>query len=520
MDDSGPELAKQVAALAGSFRLMEARVAALEGAAVPASPRLVAVPPAEQVPTTSTAPEHTPPARAALAGRSLFVLAGAFVFRALTDSGALPRGVGVALGLAYALTWLVAADRTAREGSATAATAATAWGVTALVIACPLVWEASTRFDVLPPAGAAGVLLAGAVAALAVSVRRNLSALAWVSVLSTFLTAIVLLVSTHALVAFAALLVSLTAASWAVSARCGWPGLPWAPAAAADLVVLELVWIASRQGGIPEAYTGLSSGAVLALSLALFAASLAGRVRRAFGLDEEPDAFAAVQSGAALFLMVLAVSRLIPMAGLPPALVWVVAGFATAVAPPRAVGSLAPAYGAILLVAAAIASGLGAFAAHAFVGAPVAAMPSPDSVLVLSASAAVTALLARRVRAGTGGRALRGAMFALACVSIVEIGALAEWGLAQFAAPDGDAGRTACVRSAVLAATSVLLASCGHLSTLSGLARLVYPVLAFSAFKLLFEDLRHGRPSTLAATFVLYGAALMIVPRILRFRRA
>ena len=520
MDDSGPELAKQVAALAESLRSVEARVAALEGAAAPKSPRPVPVPPAEPVPATSAAPESTLSSYAALAGKCLFVLAGAFLVRALTDSGTLPRGAGVALGLAYAMTWLVVADRTGRNGSVAAATAATAWGVTALVIACPLVWEASTRFNVLPPAGAAGALTAVAAAALGASVHRNLRALAWAAVLSVLATACLLLVATHALVAFGALLVVLAAGAGAASVRRGWAGLPWAPAVVADLVVLEAIWIAARPEGLPEAYANLSPGAVLALALALFAAPLAGTVRRAFGRVRTPDAFEAVQLGAVLFLMVFAVSRLTPLAGLPPSLVWGLAGFAAAVAPARAVGSIAPAYGAVLLVAGAFVSGLVAFAGHAFLGSPVAGMPPPDSVLVLSLSAVATVLLARRVRAGACGLATRGAMFALACVSIVGAGALAERGLALLVAPDGDPGLTASVRSAVLAAASVLLASCRRLPTLSPLARLAYPVLAFSALKLLFEDLPHGRPSTLVATFVLYGAALMIVPRLLRSSRA
>jgi hypothetical protein len=517
MDDSGPELAKQVAALAESLRSVEARLAALEGAAAAVSPRAVPVPPAQPVPAASAAPESPLSSYAALAGKCLFVLAGAFLVRALTDSGTLPRGAGVALGLAYAMTWLVVADRTGRNGSVAAATA---WGVTALVIACPLVWEASTRFNVLPAPAAAGALFAVAVAALAASVRRNLHALAWASVLSALLAAIALLVTTHALIAFATFLALLTAVSWAASVRTGWPGLPWAPAAVADLVVLEVVWIASRPEGLPEAYLGLSPGAVLALALALFAAPLAGTVRRAFFRVGTPDAFEAVQLGAALFLFVFAVSRLTPLAGLPPSLVWGLAGLAAAVAPERTVGSMAPAYGAVLLVAAAFASGLVAFAGHAFLGSPVAAMPSPDSILVLSVSAVATALLTRRVRAGASGRALRGAMFTLAGVSILGVGALAERGLALVVAPDGDPGRTASVRTAVLAAASLLLAACGRLSALSGLARLATPVLAFCGLKLLFEDFPHGRPSTLVATFVLYGAALMIVPRMLRSPRA
>jgi hypothetical protein len=517
MDDSGSELAKQVAALAESLRSVEARVAALEEAAAPKGPRPVPVPPAEPVPATSAAPESPLPSYAALAGKCLFVLAGAFLVRALTDSGTLPRGAGVALGLAYAMTWLVVADRTGRAGSAAAATA---WGVTALVIACPLVWEASTRFNVLPPAGAAGVLFAVAVAALAASSRRNLYALAWASVISALVTAIVLIVATHAIVPLAAFLVFFTAASWAASVRRGWPGLPWAPAAAADLVVLEIVWIASRPEGLPEAYLGLSPGAVLALALALFAAPLAGTVRRAFSRAGTPGAFEAVQLGAALFLIVFAVSRLTPLAGLPPSLVWGLAGFVAAVAPARTVGSMAPAYGAVLLLAAAVVSGLAGFARHAFLGSPVTGMPAPDSLVVLALSAAAAALLAARVRAGAVGPAARGAMFALACVSIVGAGALAVLGLALVVAPDGEPGRTAAARGAVLAAASVLLASLRRLLTLAPLARLTYPVLAIAGLKLLIDDLPHGRPSTLVATFVLYGAALIVVPRILRSARA
>lgn len=520
MDDSGPELAKQVAALAESLRSVEARLAALEGPAAPKGPGPVPLPSAAPVPATSAAPESPLSSYAALAGKCLFVLAGAFLVRALTDSGTLPRGAGVALGLAYAMTWLVVADRTGRTGSAAAATAATAWGVTALVIACPLVWEASTRFGVLRPPAAAAVLFAVAAAALGASIRRNLHVLAWASVLSVLATACLLLVTMHALVVFGALLVVLAAGAWAGSVHREWAGLPWAPAVVADLVVLEAIWIASRPEGLPEAYAGLSPGIVLALALALFAAPLAGTVRRAIGRAGTPDGFEAVQAGAALFLMVLAVSRLTPFGGLPPSLVWGLAGFAAAAAPARIVGSIAPAYGAVLLVTGAFVSGLVAFAGHAFLGPPVAGKPSPDSVLVLSVSAVSTVLLARRLRAGECGLAPRGAMFALACVSIVGAGALAERGLAQLVAPDGDPGRTASVRSAVLAAASVLLASCRRFPTLSPLARLATPVLAFAALKLLFEDLPHGRPSTLVGTFVLYGAALIVVPRILRSARA
>ena len=519
MDDPVSGLEKQVAELARSLRSVEARVAALEGAVAPPLPLPGAspVPVAGQASAPSLATEPAIPSIAALAGRCLFVLAGAFLIRALTDSGAFPRGAGVALGLAYALTWLVLADRAGRAGSAAAATA---WGVTALVIACPLVWEASTRFDVLRPTGAAALLFAVAAAALGASVHRNLGVLAWAAVLSVLATACLLLITTHALVVFGALLVVLAAGAWAASVRRGWAGLPWLPALVADLVILEAVWIAARPEGLPEAYVGLSSGAVLALALALFAAPFAGPVRRAFSRAGTPDAFEAVQLGAALFLTVFAVTRLTPLASLPPSLVWGLAGFAAAVAPARVVGATAPAYGAVLLLTAAVTSGLAELVHRAFLGSSPTGMPATGSLVVLVLSAAATALLARRMRAGAGGSAARWAMFALACVSIAGAGALAVLALALLVAPDGEPGRTAAVRGAVLAAAAVLLASFRRLPTIAPLARLTYPVLAIAGLKLLIDDLPHGRPSTLVATFVLYGAALIVVPRILRAARA
>ena len=519
MDDRVSGLEKQVAELARSLRSVEARLAALEGAAAPALPLPVAapIPAGGQASVPSAAIEPAIPSIAALAGRCLLVLAGAFLVRAVTDSGAFPRGAGVAVGLAYALTWLVLADRAGRAGSSAYAAA---WGVTALVIACPLVWEASTRFDVLRPTAASAVLLAVAAAALGVSVHRDLPALAWAAVLSVIPTACLLLVTTHALVTFGVLLVILVAGAWAASVRRAWAGLPWLPAVIADLVILEAVWIATRPEGLPEAYAGLSRGAVLALALALFGVSLAGTVRRAFGRGGTPDAFEAVQLGAALLLAVFAVSRLTPLAGFPPSLVWAVAGFVAAVAPARAVGSTAPAYGGVMLLTAAVASGLAGFVRDAFVGSPATGRPATSSLVVLVLSAAATVLLAGRLRAGSGGAVLRGAMFTLACVSIAGAGALAVLGLALLVAPDGEPGRTAAARGAVLSVAAVLLASFRRLPTLAPLARLTYPVLAIAGLKLLIDDLPHGRPSTLVATFVLYGAALIVVPRILRAARA
>src|SRR5579863_10296271 len=47
-----------------------------------------------------------------LLGRALLGLAGAYLLRALTESGTLPAAAGVAAGILYAILWLVWAART------------------------------------------------------------------------------------------------------------------------------------------------------------------------------------------------------------------------------------------------------------------------------------------------------------------------------------------------------------------------------------------------------------------------
>ena len=91
----------------------------------------------------------------ALVGRSLLVLAGAFLLRALTEAGTFAPGTGVALGLGYAVVWIVAAARAASGGGKASAGF---HSVCAALIADPLLFEASTAFGVLSPTVGAALL--------------------------------------------------------------------------------------------------------------------------------------------------------------------------------------------------------------------------------------------------------------------------------------------------------------------------------------------------------------------------
>ena len=78
-----------------------------------------------------------------------------------------------------------------------------------------------------------------------------------------------------------------------------------------------------------------------------------------------------------------------------------------------------------------------------------------------------------------------------------------------------DAGAQAVARSAVLVALVLALAWLAPRGQ-PELAPLVYPLVAIGALKLLLQDLQAGRPATLVASFGLYGALLILLPRLQR----
>jgi hypothetical protein len=81
-----------------------------------------------------------------------------------------------------------------------------------------------------------------------------------------------------------------------------------------------------------------------------------------------------------------------------------------------------------------------------------------------------------------------------------------------------DAGPLAALRTTVLAAAAFLLARVRFDERFAAGAALVYPLLVLLGAKVLMEDLMRGRPSTLFVALAVYGAALIVVPRMMRQR--
>ncbi len=548
------------------------RLAALEDAAG----RHTAVAPSAEPEGFAEMPPPITAASAATAlsllGRFFLVLGGAWLLRALTDAGTLPLAAGITAGLMYAGAWVVLADR---AGAAGKRWSAEVHGVTATIIAFPLVWEAATKFKVASaPVAAAGlaVIVAGA---LVVSARRLLPAFAWAATVAGLLTALALAVATRAVTVFAVLLVAVGIATvWLAYAR-RWFGLSWTAAIVADLVVAEAVALVTRAGGPPEVYHGLSTGAVETVALGLLVAYLATFAVRTLLRRRDASVFEAVQTVAALLVglggaaavahttgsggialgiaalvtgvacyliaeagaaggvghgvnyvfystlalvLVLAGSGLLVTAATLAA-VWGALAVAGAVLGCRLDRLVMRAHAAVYAIAAGGVSGMLAAAVAAFAAAPAAGGLPPAAWVALLAAAGGYAALAALAPRGEVAWAARLPELAVAVVAALGIGAavvLAGAGLLPVHEGAPEPGALATLRSAVLALTALGLAAAGRRAGRVELAWLVYPVLAVGGLKLLAQDLPQGRPATLVLSFVVYGAALILAPRLLR----
>jgi len=216
--------------------------------------------------------------RAALIGRILLILAGAFLLRALTESGTLPQVAGTALGLVYALVWLGLAARVER------AAAASLYAVATALIAYPLVWEATATFELWSAGGGVAALVVVSAAGLGVAVRRRLHAVAWVHVLFAIATALALAVATKELALFVAPLLLLGLATLWMGYERGWTALGWTAGLVADAAVLGLglmVLFGSgeriRQILHPESVVALQLALVLIYCASLGARTLSRR---------------------------------------------------------------------------------------------------------------------------------------------------------------------------------------------------------------------------------------------------
>ncbi len=543
-------LEEKVSRLSERVDQIEQRLAGLSFPAFPpAWPGAEPLP--QAVPSTSTEMTRW----LTLLGRSCLVLGGAFLIRALTDSRTLPSGIGVALGMVFAAAWVFFSHRAGASG---ATLSAGFHGVTAALIAYPLVLETTTRLGTMSSPVAALTLTAFTGLLLWASWRDRLGWLAWIGVLSCLLTTIILLRATPARAEFTGVLLALAAATFWVGDRPQWGALRWLPALVLDLVTLRAVLT--------------STPSFLVYSLALICLSLAFVLFRTAALARPVGSFETLQTLAGLVIGLTGALRWSVEAGhrsstlavgvLAASLLAVF--FAAWVVPRRgnrdpdfvfyatlslgllsfgvallAVGDLRgvlwstfalltallgrrrhPAVlwscAALLSLGAALTTGLLGGVWEALVSRqPTWSAMSPGSVSVLALvvlTYLATALPQRPpVPPATTWASLRLPSAVLLFLGSAGLAASVLRACSQFTA---DPARLATARTLVAVAVALTLAPIRRRVACPELKWIAYLALVLGGIELVVRGLPSGQPLLLLVSFVVYGAGLILVPRL------
>ncbi|MFI5102764.1 MAG: hypothetical protein ACHP9V_05260 [Terriglobales bacterium] len=568
-------IASDVEQLSERLRELERRVSALEGPSkieAPAPPASASGARAKSrlSETRRSFPASNAPAGVvSVFGKAVLAIAGAYLLRAVAESGIVPQWPVLVVAIVYAGMWLVWAART----HATNDFASVTYAITAALILSPLLWESTVRFQVLWPAFTAAVLVAFVVLALALAWRRNLQAIPWVATVAAVATALALIVATRDLVPFTAALLAVALAAEVVVCLEHRLTVRAVPAIAADLAVWLLVYLMTSSEGVPPEYRPIGATTITMLCLALLAIYGGSIGLRSFGLRHRLTIFEIVQGvvafglatfgtlraspGAAaalggFFLLVAAVCywgalsrfttdeqtlnrRVCGYYSVALLLVgsWLLfpSGFqspflclaaVTAAFLYRRTGKLTLGmHVSFYLAAAAILSGLLNLAGNALAGTVPPALDAGAWVVAVSAGLGY-AIGSRAATDHSTNQRKERMLWVVPCVLVAGVAAaLAVMVSVRLGSAGGmlNASRLSVVRTVVICLIALVLGFGGSRLKRAELLWVAYVAIAFGTLKLLFEDLRYGNAASLVASLLFYGLILILIPRLTRFGR-
>jgi len=243
-----------LARLTARVEHLERRISALEhpsetAAAVPtkpATPKVVS--PVLRQPSAEARSPADAGGMFSVLGKAMLGIAGAYVLRAVAESGSVPKLAVVALALAYAGMWLLWAARVPAQ----AHFASTVYATTSALILAPMLWELTLKFEILPTAVTAGVLSVFVIAAYVLAWKRDRTSIVFVVNGAAMLTSLALLIATRDLLPFTLALLLMALASEVAGACQRWLRLRPLAAAAADLAVLVLLYIIRVRKVLPR----------------------------------------------------------------------------------------------------------------------------------------------------------------------------------------------------------------------------------------------------------------------------
>jgi hypothetical protein len=552
-------LNQKVEALEARLSVLEDRVAAIgQSPPRPASP-------ATAPPTLLQALDLPPLPRLsavlAAGGKVFLGIAGAYLLRAVAESGLVPQMIAVAVALAYAAAWLVWAARI--RSDARLAIAASA--VTAGLILSPMLWELTMRFRILPPPAAAAVLAVFTVLAYALAWKRDLTAVVSVASLTSAITGVVLLMATRDPAPFVVALLVMALTSETAACRERYLNLRPIVAVVSDFAALVLILVYTQEGGAPAEYKPIIASLLLALFVAGIVIYGASTVFRTVVLERRISIFEILQTAAAFLLTVAVILRISQAAGvvlggfcllaaaaayyaafarlarLPqarnyhvfaswggtlfllgsflmlPVTLWAqwlqVAALATVVAGTRWLKMTVGFHGAVYAFAAAVVSGLLAYGGNTLAGTlpPAPGWRAWTAAIVTFACYAVV-LRPFSAKDSRSQRLLRLAYAAPAAYGAtavaVALAVFTESRVTSMSPP-----LLAATRTTVICLAALALALAGSRWKRIELVWLGYAAIASCTLKLMLEDLRYGSAGSIAVSLFCYGMAWVLVSR-------
>ncbi len=497
-------------------------------------------------------------------GKAVLVIAGAYLLRAVAESGAAPQWMMLVAGIAYAGVWLVWAVRSHRSRHL----ASVIFGLTVAMILPPLLWEGTVRFQALT-AGIAGAVLVGyVVVTLGLSWKEKLEAIPWIGTVAAVGTAVALMIATHELGAMLMALLAMALMTEAAASTGRWLELRVVTGLAADFAVVVMGVLMTSADGVPASYRAMSAGEVSAYCVALMAIYGGSVAVRAYvmgskltfaEMTQAAVAFAlgtwislrATHGGAAAALgavfltlamvcywgalrrfagaemrrnrrvsanyaagLVLAGSLLLLNGNYQVVALSVAAMAAVAVYTRTGQLSLGI-HGTFYLLAAGIVCGLFGYVGRALAG-TVPGWPGWSFWVV-----AVAGLVSYVAGSRASGEEWEARVLWVVPAAVVgsAVAALGVAGIAGLGAGELSASKLSMVRTVVTCVMALGLGCAGSRWNRVELGWVAYGAIGLGALKLVMEDLRFGSAGTLMVSLLFYGLILILLPRLTRFGR-
>lgn len=503
-------------------------------------------------------------------GRTFLVLAGAFLLRAFTEAQTYASTIGAIIGLVYALIWLIFANRVARKKDILSASF---HGISSVIIAYPLIFEASTKLNVFTPIQTISILFGFTITALIISAYRNLRSVYVFFVIAALATSIPLMFKTGKVEFYTIFLLIIGASTLVFKYFKSWHILPWISSFFINLTIAFLASLASNPERLIGRYSNISITFSLVIIVFYIITYLSGFIVATLYLKRQISIFGMFQSLLALIIgligaisithgsgfgydilgifatifaicfYLIAFKYLNPEAKinfyyyswmgfiLSVAAIWILSSENVKIISLGVLSIISiiltkyiyrfntlSIQSALYLFLAAWFSQLIKFSILSFISTEFSVfIISP--IFIFTLALIVTVYILHLILGIHNEQKIQMPRFTILILTIAGFSSLVIFVLSKNFAFEGatiEMKKLALFRTIVLSISAVILAWLSNKPKLYELNLLVYPMLIFAGLKMLIEDLSVGTPITLFIGFVIYGFALISAPKIKR----